>query len=238
MTNKLYLRCLSALVLVALTVACGQPMQNSAAPLGKVQDDGDGGTNNQTPDLQFEKIEAETAAAEAAVRQAEAEVSQILKGGKIVLPGESSNEDDGWDDQVGGEGVVSAKSLFGLADRLEEFLNKIYDKLMLPVQKARDVIAQARAKLVDALAKLDPSNPLYQKLIEKINELTARLDSIEGRFSGVYQLLASKVDFIIDRVDDLIDKLDSGNPLLWIPLMELKDIRDVLVDFRDRLANT
>ena len=123
-------------------------------------------------------------------------------------------------------------------EKLEKVLNQLYDKITLPVQKAKDVINKARAQIVAALAKLDPANPLHQSAIAKLQEMMARLDGVETRMGGVYDLLATKVDLLIAAVDKLIDRLDTGNPLLLIPMMELQEVRDVIADFRDKLANT
>lgn len=199
--------------------ACGQGLTGASTGTGGASLGG--GT---VADIQFDKIEADAAAAELALNEAQAALDNVIKDGRINISGTSES--------------LEAMSLTGIAEKLEKVLNQLYDKITLPVQKAKDVINKARAQIVAALAKLDPANPLHQSMIAKLQEMMARLDGVEARMGGVYDLLATKVDLLIAAVDKLIDRLDTGNPLLLIPMMELQEVRDVIVDFRDKLANT
>ncbi|MGE0763099.1 MAG: hypothetical protein AB7N80_07470 [Bdellovibrionales bacterium] len=205
-------------VVIALALgltACGQAMNSST-----------GGSNTSSgagvvPVIEYDKIEAQAVEAESALAEAQAALDDVVKDGRLNISSDS----------------VSALSLTGLPEKLEGILNKIYDKLTLPVQKAKDAIAKARVQLVAALAKLDPANPLHTDLIARLTEMMARLDSLEARFGGIYDILADRVNVLIAAVDGLITRLGS-NPLQFILRMELEEVRAVIVAFRDRLANT
>lgn len=217
-------RQLNLFLVVALAVgltACGQGMKSSQNGSSSSLSSP---VNNELPQIEFEKIEADTLAAEAALVEAEAAINESV-GPRLQLSSSSSQ-------------VISEKSLTGVPEKLREALNKVYAKLTIPVAKAKEAVEKGRAKLVEQMAKLDPKNPLHIPLIIKITELMAKLDALEGRFGGVYDILASKVDLVVDKLDGLIAKIDLKNPLLWIPLMELQEIKSVVVEFKEKLANT
>ena len=197
--------------------ACGQGLTGATSSASRGQVLGGDAT-----DIQMDKIEADALAAEQALSEAQAALDNIIKDGQINV----SNAQ------------FETESLTGLAEKLEEALNKLYDKITLPMAKAKEVINKARLQIAAALAKLDPANPLHQPMIVKLQEVMAKLDMVESRLGEVYRLLAAKIDLIISKIDMLIARLDTGNPLLLIPLMEMQEIRDVIVAFRDRLAAT
>ncbi len=176
--------------------------------------------------LQVEKIESEALLVEDALAEAEAALDAVVKNGQISLP-------------TGGPSLsLTTTSLTGLPEKLRQALDKIYDKLTLPVAKAKALIDQARNKITAILLQLDPNDPNQAKLIDRLNEMLNRLDQVEARLGEVYKLAAAKVDLLIQRVDVLIAKVDASNPIMWVLLNELKEVRQVLVDFRDKLAST
>jgi hypothetical protein len=174
------------------------------------------------PTIDMDSIEVETKAAEDAMAEAEAALDEAL--------GQSSAASE--------PNAVSVQSLTGLPERLEEALNNVYDKITLPVQKAKAMINIARGQLAAVMAKLDPANPAHADAIRQVQEAVRKLDAMEARLTGVYKMLATKIDVVLAALDRVIARLDNGNPLLLIPLMELQELRQVIVDFQTKLANT
>jgi hypothetical protein len=174
------------------------------------------------PAIDMDSIEVETKAAEDAMAEAEAALDEAL--------GQSSAASE--------PNAVSVQSLTGLPERLEEALNNVYDKITLPVQKAKAMINIARGQLAAVMAKLDPANPAHADAIRQVQEAVRKLDAMEARLTGVYKMLATKIDVVLAALDRVIARLDNGNPLLLIPLMELQELRQVIVDFQTKLANT
>ncbi len=217
MTNKQLWRNISVVVVAFGLTACGDGMIGAGT-----LSSGNGGLGGVTePKVDLAGIERETAAAEIALVEAEAALDSALKSGRIASTGEG----------------VSVQSLTGLPERLKEALDKVYDKVTIPVAKAKEMIAKARMQLAVAMAKLDPKNPAHAEMIAKLTEALAKLDGVESRLTGVYKALASKIDVVLAGVDQLIAKV-SGNPLLFLIVMELQEVRQVIVDFQERLANT
>lgn len=205
--------------LLGLT-ACGQGFtgKGGASDVNNAKDVIEG---SQT---QLEKIQSESDAAEAALSEAQKALDGVLVGGNLALPS-----------------VPSGSSLGGIlnvADRLRAILDQAYTKLVAAVGKVTAVLPQVRAKLVDAMNRLDPNDPKQAEMIAKIQEMLNKLDQIEARISGIYDLLASKVDILVGRLDQLIDRLNSNGGLGAILVGEVEAVRDVLAEFRDRLANT
>lgn len=205
--------------LVLSTMACGNAMK--ATGIG----DGLGGLSVDTNQIQ--KVEQATTQAETSMQQAQLALDEVVKNGKVNVPGEVTVSSE-----------FGAQSLTGIAEKLQTALNKIYDKITLPVQKAKDAINQARAQIAAAIAKLDPNDAQQASMIAKLQEMLTKLDAMESRLAGVYGQLASKIDLLIGKVDELIAKVPTGNPLMIVVLFELQEVRRVIVEFRDKLAAT
>ena len=216
MKKQLWGKILVVIAAIGLS-ACGDGMIGA----GTSQGSGVGSTGDLEPKLDIAAIESELVTAEAALKEAEVALDSALSGG----PSEPSMEG------------VSAKSLTGLPERLREALNKVYDKLTIPVQKAKAGLANARLQLASAMAKLDPKNPAYAEMIAKLQEAMLKLDGLESRFTGIYKALALKIDVVLAGVDQLISRA-SSSPWLFLVVMELEEVREVILEFQDRLANT
>lgn len=217
MKRHLWGKIVSLVMALGLT-ACGEGMTGA----GFVSSGNGGLDSGGAPAINMESIEIETKAAEDAMLEAEDALDMAL-GTSSVTPD---------------PGGISFKSLTGLPERLEAALNKVYDKITLPVQKAKDMINKARAQLAAVMINLDPRNPAHADALRQARAAIQKLDGMEARLTGVYRQLAAKIDIVLSALDRLIARLDNGNPLMLIPLMELEELRQVIVDFQTKVANT
>lgn len=203
--------------LVGLTTGCGQ---------GFV---GFSGTDPQlviaNQELELAKIQSETEAAEVAMTEAQAVIDGILVDGQIRIPESNSLN-------------LNLGSISGIANKLRAVLDKVYNRLLGATAKAQGMITNARAQIAAAIAKLDPNDPRQAEMIAKLQQMLDRIDELSGRLGVIYDLLADQVNILVDKVDELIVRLDTGSILNTIIVNELKSVREVIVEFRDRLANT
>lgn len=219
--------CLLILAAAMLSVGCGQSMSGVGSAGSRQGSQGTG----ELPVIDMAKIEAESVSAEQALAEAEATVNNVIKDGRVNLDlfGSSSGSMDP---------NFGAQSLTGIAEKLEQLLNKVLVKLQEPIQRAKDMINSARAQLATAMAQLDPSNPAHAEAIRRIQEMMKRLDDMEARLTGVYKLLAQKIDVVLFSIDGLIARLSaSGNPLMFVVVFELQEVRRVLAEFQVKLMN-
>lgn len=222
MTRTHFLGHLGIVVAAAGLIGCGAGMTgNSAGGNRDLTTITDLGGSGSEPTVDMDKIETQAALAEEAMAEAEAALEDALAIGSFGANG----------------GSLSIQSFTGIAERLEDLLNKLFDKITIPAQKAKEYIQVARAQLVAAMAKLDPNNPAQAALLARLQEAMKKLDELEARVGSMYKLLADKIDLVTQQLDNLIAKLDSGNPLMMILVNELKEIRDVIVAFQQRLAS-
>lgn len=209
---------LSALV-VGLT-GCGQ---------GFLGSDGSQPSATQliaTQDNEVSKIQTETESAELAMAQAQEVLDGLIQNDQLTIP-----------TNLNGLGL-NLGSISGIPAKLEAILDKVYDRLLEVTARAKDMLIKTRAKIVAAMAGLNPNDPKQAEMLAKLQQFLDRLDQLENRLDVIYGLLADKVNLVVERVDQLIARLDNGSILGAIIVNEVKAVRDVLVEFRDRLANT
>lgn len=224
MKNNIQLLCI-ALLGVSLT-ACSSGLQSkslSSGLNGSASNNDGGFTPVDTPapgvepEINVDTKAAEDAAAEAeqALAEAEAAISDLVdsKGNLKIFSSSSASQSE-----------VEAQFI---ADKLEEVLDRVLEKLLIVPQ----TFDKARGQLASTLAKLDPNNPLHQKAIDKIMVLMKKLDDVQARVRTVTSMLADKIDFVVDKVDMLLAKLGS-NPLTLILVFEVERVKAVVLDFK------
>ncbi|MCB0411836.1 MAG: hypothetical protein KDD22_04880 [Bdellovibrionales bacterium] len=212
-------------------MACSSGMQST--PLSSVT--GQTGFNNINNDknpnsnntsqlsddelVQMEKVVTDaTEDAELAIQEAQAALDQILdENGNVKILSDSVD-------------VGQAHAQLFVSGKLEEALGKV--KLLLDgIPKAFEV---ARNKLADAIAKLDANNPAHQALLSQAMLLMSKIDQMEAHVKSLKAVLVKKLNVVIKQLNQVIKKMQS-NIAGAILSIELSDIRDVLVRFRNSI---
>lgn len=223
------------LVQMVWLVGCGGAM-TAVSNVDSFSSGLDSGNQDPIPsiDPQFEKAEQTTLTAEQAMMDAESAIENLWKDGRIVVDGESQSDEPpvGADDPIYFPGKVQSKSLTGLPEKLEAKLDQLFLKITDPVRSARSKIADARMQIVVVMGQIDPTLPGAAQMRERLQDMLERLDQLDSRISMVFQRLAAKAQGLLDKVNVLISGASLGsNPLLWIAIWELKEVRDVVQNF-------
>ena len=130
-------------------------------------------------------------------------------------------------DKTGTQSVLDVlKKLQEAFDRVLAFLNQVTERL-----------DEARAKLDEAKEWLDPTNPAHAKIIEKLDKLIARLELIENRIDALLGQIVQRVDAVVTSLDKYKAKLNPLNPVHVIVLVYVDQVRDKLMDFRQKIAD-
>lgn len=222
-TNQLLKTAAVLAVFSLLTTGCGQGMVG--AGMGSSGGSMLGGVDQS----QLDKIQNHMESAESAMADAQSTLDKLVVGNQLSLSfdGQTKTAD------------VMTQSLTGIPERVRAALDTLYSRLSLPIQAAKLAIEKTRSQIAASMVLLNPNDPNQASMIAKLQDMLAKLDSFEARISGIYKTLASKVDLLIGKLDGLIAKLSASNPLLGlVALSELQGVREALVDFRDKLANT
>lgn len=205
-------RLLSVLVVVlsAVSVACSNGMQPYSSQSSLNSDPAVG----TLPQTDFNKLETSTALASQSVVDADKILSSLIGlNGGFQLPSLPVGQGFG--------GFVSSR------------IKPLLDKVLTSVGQARLTLNTARQQIVDALSKLDQSNPAHAALISKMMEIMVKFDALEAKINAMKSALAGRVDLISNKIDQFVSKL---NPILQVLLMiEVNNVKELLQDFKTRL---
>ncbi len=205
-------------------VACSNGMESSPTATLQSSQNNTGkdsgqvaGTLGDEQLIELEKmVDGANQSAEDSIAEAEAAIESIMdENGNIKMQSQSS-------DKVQAQLFISSK----IADAL--------DKVKLALDKVPEAFKLARTKLADAIAKLDANNPSHQVLIAKSMKLMEQIDKMEAHVNSLKKVLRQKINLVIQKLDVVIRRLQS-NILGAVLSIELSDIRQVLVQFRNSI---
>lgn len=200
-------------------MSCGQDMKaRGLANATKVGDT----TNNPPPaelPVQMDEVDKAAREAEKALRDA----TELLDG------------------LVDSEGNLTIEFSTGQASTqflpdVTGALKKVFDRILTAISKVKQNIDNVRAKIEAEKAKLDPFNPAHAALLIQLDALLAKLDLVEARLDDLLLKLADRVDFLLGKLDQLKAKLDPLNPLHFIPLILLEQVKSTVLDFKTKLV--
>ncbi|MCB0385120.1 MAG: hypothetical protein KDD43_06985 [Bdellovibrionales bacterium] len=200
-------------------MSCQQDMK--ARGLANVTKVGDN-TNNPPPvDLPVQMDEVDKAAREA--EKALRDATELLDGlfdadGNLTI------------------GFSSGQASTQFLPDVTGALKKVFDRILAAISKVKQNIDNVRAKIEAEKAKLDPFNPAHAALLVQLDALLAKLDMVEARLDDLLLKLADRVDFLLGKLDQLKAKLDPLNPLHFIPLILLEQVRSTVLDFKTKLV--
>lgn len=126
---------------------------------------------------------------------------------------------------------LSAQGLLGLSGKLD----KVFDKAIDAITKAKGALGQARQKVQDALAKLDPNNPAHLPMIDKLNQLLLRMDEVENKFDQAITKLIDKVDHFMGIIDDQLANLQG--PWAIPAYLLVEELRQSVERFKGKLRS-
>lgn len=203
-----------------LLMGCSGEMLGSRGSAGSMSDQDLNKELNL--DIDFQKMDAEVASAETAMIEAEETLNELLdENGNLKVNLFSSNS------------VVTPQGFTPIST----YLDKAFNKVIEAIQRVTGITDQARAKITDVMAKLDPSNPLHAPMIERLNQVLAKFDETVGRLDGILAMVIAKVDMISEKIDAYKAKLDMTNPLHLIALVAINEVTSSIDTFRNNLAS-
>ena len=140
--------------------------------------------------------------------------------------------------RTGTSGDVQTQFLLnGLIDKLRG----VFDKVFASVEMVKAKFNEARGKLMEAVAKLDPNDPAQAALIAEINKRVIQIDGMEAKFSNAMHMLAGKLDLAIIGLDKIVSGVTSFIPGFgWLANMALDyfvmgDVKALINELKLRL---
>ena len=193
------------MVFAVASIGCGQGFKSAGA--------GESGA------LAIASANDAMAKAEEANQQALAAMSEADAALKSISDA-NGNINIGLFSKSSSSSVTSQGLLSPIIDKLRATFNTVFDKVALVKAK----FTEARAKLNEALANLDASNPAQAALIAQIKSQLAGIDGLEAQFSAKMHSLASKLDIATTALDKLVSGVTSFIPGFGF-------IADMLLDY-------
>ncbi len=202
--------------------ACGGGGLQPSSFAGSSAVRGDSASELPAPQIDLQKIEQDAAAAESALIEAEAAIAEILdENGEVRLNFFSGNQS-------------SSQFDFGAAGIFSKALEPLLNKIAEAVEKGLGGYKEGRLKLIEAIAKLDSSNPAHALLLQQLMEQMEKFDVIESSLQTVLRGVSSKINLVVDRLDLLIS---GWNPIVGLLLAgEIRDVKEVIRKFSERIG--
>lgn len=201
-------------------VGCSQDMK-ARGPATQKQSGGDQ-INTPRPELPIQMDEFDRVAKEA--ERALRDATELLDGlidedGNLVIEFSQSGE-------------VSTQFIPDVTGALD----KVFDRILVAIGQVKLQLDMVRQQIEAEKAKLDPFNPAHAAMIIQLDLLLAKLDMVEGRLDDLLVQFVGRVDFVLSKLDEAKAKLNPLNPLHFIPLILLEQVKGKVLDFRRKLV--
>lgn len=210
---------LVAFIAATSLVGCGQSMQSA--------------NSQKASSAQEVDVSADLKAAEEATNDAMAAMADADEAMKS-LQDENGNINLGL---FKSGGAQSQGLLTPILDKLRPTFDKVFEKIL--VVKAK--FQEARAKLVEALTKLDPNIPAQAAMIEQIKKALAQIDAMEQQFRVQLVNLTGKMDQAVDALTKIISRVTNFIPGwgwivdLVLDFTVMSDVRDFINEIKMKL---
>lgn len=180
-------------------------------------------------DAQLQKAEEASVQAQQAMSEADQALAQITDSQGNINLGlftKSSTSD-----------VKSQFVLNGLMTKLTQ----VFDQVFSRVEAVKAKFELARQSLMDALLKLDGTNPAQAAMVAEIRAKLASIDMMESQFRNGIHLLAGKLDLAMTGLDRLVSGATSFVPGwgwvvgLALDYFVMNDVKTLVTELKARL---
>lgn len=176
-----------------------------------------------------------------AIESAAADAQVSIDDASLLLASvDEANQTPGLSKTVEMQALSPSFILDGFKGKLSKKLDAVLAKVA--VVKAR--LNDARAKIADAIAKIDTSDPRSAALVAALTSQMEKLDQLEQKFYQGIQLLTDRMDMAAASLDKLADLAGSAagsiNPIFGgiaglAAQYMISQIKDVIAEFKAKL---
>lgn len=120
-------------------------------------------------------------------------------------------------------------------------IREVFDQVFEKVADVRARYTEARLRLSDFAAKLDPNNPAEAELLAQLQKQLEQVDALEAKFLDGVQQLAGKLDLLTQALDNITNRVTLALPgwgsLVGLALdyFVMSDVKSLILELKAKL---